>query len=135
MDAALLPAYRATDYRVRLPRGGWATIRINASLPAALHALIDVWPWAFVTAWNPRSRLVPRDANRRAQRELLAALRALPETAAILPACGVGPDGWREPSLFVIGPDTDRLDALMHQHGQNAYVHGHGRDVAMLRLP
>ena len=36
MDERLLAAYLATDYRVRLARGGWASIRIGAPLPAAL---------------------------------------------------------------------------------------------------
>jgi hypothetical protein len=135
MDEALLAAYRATEYRVRLPGGGWAAIRIGAPPPAALRTLIDARPWGFITAWNPYSRPLPRDANRLAQRALLAELRALPDIAAIRAGCGAGPDGWREPSLFVSGARTGALDTLARRYEQNAYVHGHGAAPARLRLP
>jgi hypothetical protein len=134
MDEALLAAYRATAYRVRLARGGWAAIHVDEPPPAALLALIGERPWGFVTAWNPYSQPAPRADNRRAQRGLLAALRAMPETAAVFPACGVGPGGWREPSLFVLGPGTTALDTLAHRYEQNAYVHGYSAAPAQLRL-
>jgi hypothetical protein len=134
MDDALLAAYRATAYRVRLARGGWATIRLEAPLPDALRPLAGPHPWGFITAWNPRSRPTPRPVNRRAQQSLLADLRALPATVALRPGCGAGNDGWREPSLFVVGPDTAALDTLAHRYEQNAYVHGRGAARAQLRL-
>jgi hypothetical protein len=128
-----LPArFQATDYRVRLPRGGWATIRIGEPLPPALRALAGPQPWGFVTAWNPRSQACSRPRNRDAQRRLLAALQASPSTVAIRPALGVGKD-WREPSLFVTGLDTAALDALALRHGQLAYLHGESGDPARLR--
>jgi hypothetical protein len=134
MDDALLAAYRATAYRVRLARGGWATIHPEAPLPDALRPLADAHPWGFITAWHPRSRPTPRPANRRAQRSLLADLRALPATVALRAGCGAGDDGWREPSLFVVGPDTAMLDTLARRYEQNAYVYGHDGSLAQLRL-
>jgi hypothetical protein len=134
MDDALLAAYRRTDYRVRLHRGGWASIRIDTPLPASLQALTGSRPWAVITAWNPRSRMRPREDNRRAQHALLNTLRAQPSTLAIHPACGVGLDGWHEFSLFVIGPSITTLDMLANQYKQNAYAHGHGSEPAHLRL-
>lgn len=134
MDDALLAAYRHTDYRVRLPRGGRASIHIDADLPVSLQALTHLQPWAVITAWNPHSQAHSRADNRHAQHELLNALRTLPDTKAIHPACGVGVDGWHEFSLFVIGLQAPTLDTVANQYGQNAYVCGHGAAPAYLRL-
>lgn len=135
MHDALLAAYRATDYRVRLARGGWAAIRIDQPLPAALQAIAGDRPWGFVTAWNPRSEPTPRPLNKAALRELLTALRALPDADAICPGLGVANDGhWAEPSLWVVGPDMPALDRLALRFGQLGYVHGHGASPASLRL-
>lgn len=132
MDESLRVAFAATEYRVRLTRGGWATIRVDQQLPAALRELVGARRWGFITAWNPRAQLRDRADNRMAQRKLLSALRRLPSAVAIHPAIGVGTN-WREPSLFVIGPDTTALDALADANGQRAYVHGHARGHACLR--
>ena len=134
MDEHLLAAYRTTDYRVRLRRGGWAAIQIGDSLPPALAALAGERHWGFITAWNPRSEAHPRALNRQAQRELLAALRDLPETISIRVGVGVG-QHWHEASLFAVGPEAEALDALARHFGQNAYVHGQGaHGEAALRL-
>lgn len=132
MDESLRRAFEATVYRVRLARGGWAAIRVDQPLPAALSDRVGTRHWGFITAWNPHAQLRDRAENRMAQRKLLIALRQLPSTTAILPAMGVG-TGWREPSLFVIGPDTASLDALSNKYGQRAYVHGHAGGGACLR--
>jgi hypothetical protein len=125
-------AYAATDYRVRLPRGGWATIRIGEPLPPALDELVGKRPWGFITAWNPHGLQRDRHANRIAQRQLMIQLKASPSTAAILPAIGVGSE-WREPSLFVIGPEVAWLDSLARLHEQLAWVHGDDSGMARLR--
>lgn len=123
MDERLLAAYLATEYRVRLPQGRWATIRIGEPLPPALRTLAGDLPWAFITAWNPGSSPRPRAWNRQAQRALLASLRALAEVRAIRAGIGVGAE-WRESSLFVTGAGSAALDALARRHVQHAYVHG-----------
>ncbi|WP_114240034.1 DUF3293 domain-containing protein [Dyella sp. C9] len=134
MDEALLAAFRRTDYRVRLAEGGWASIRIDQPLPPRLLSRLDGRPWAFITAWNPRSERVPRGRNRQAQHRLLAALRELGGGIAIHPALGVAEDGqWREPSLFVVGADTAHVDPLARQFGQHAYVYGTATSPARLR--
>jgi Protein of unknown function (DUF3293) len=130
----LIAAYQATDYRVRLARGGWVSIRIDKPLPLDLLPLVGDNDWGFITAWNPQSQPAPRQSNRHAQHMLLAALRGYPSTVAVRAAIGVGGDGqWREPSLFVVGPDSDQLDPLARRFGQNAYLHGYGAGPAMLR--
>jgi Protein of unknown function (DUF3293) len=160
MDKALLDAFRNTDYLVCLdevdvapahpapalwvpplgapatlahPWAAWASIHIDQPLPESLQTLVGSRSWGFITAWNPRSERCAAEDNLTAQRELLTALRAWPE-AAIYPAIGIGPSGWSEPSLFVIGLETAALDALCHRHEQNAYVHGQGAAAASLRL-
>lgn len=135
MDDALLAAYRATDYRVRLSRGGWCAVRIDQCLPLELQALAGTLPWGFITAWNPRSRIVPRLQNRAAQRTLHATLLAWPATLLIRPGAGVSEDGlWREPGFWVAGLDVSALDALAARFGQFGYVHGKGALPAQLRL-
>lgn len=126
MDERLRAAYLATDYRVRLPQGGVAGLRIGEPPPGALLALTHGAPWAVITAWNPRSQPMPRVWNRNAQRALLADLRACPDVRAIHAAAGVGSDGWREPSLLVIGLPADTTRALCSRHGQHAFVAGAG---------
>ena len=133
MDERLLAAYRDTDYRVRLPTGGTATLRIDEPLPAALHALVMDRPWGFVTAWNPASMPTPRSVNRRAQRRLLAELRTTADTQDIHPAIGVGRQGWREPSLFAVGVTPEALGELCRRHGQLACLVGRGPGEVRLR--
>jgi hypothetical protein len=134
MDDALLAAYRATDYRVRLGCGGWASIQIDHPPPASLSDGVGDHHWGFITAWNPYSRSHGREVNRRAQRNLLRALREQTATVALHAAIGVGSDGWKEPSLFVIGPGPALLDHLAQRFEQNAYVYGRGLAPARLRL-
>lgn len=133
MDEALLQAYRETDYLVCVDLAEWVCIRVDQPLPASLQHRVGVQPWGFITAWNPQSTVCPPADNFLAQRELLAALQVLPD-CVIFPAIGMGASGWHEPSLFVIGADRARLDALGRQHRQIAYVHGEASEPACLRL-
>ena len=133
MDKVLIDAFRATDYLVCLDLVTWASIHVDQPLPVPLQALVGTRSWGFITAWNPLSQECLPEDNLAAQRELLVALRALSE-AVVYPAVGVGPSGWSEPSLFVIGPDLATLDELGQRYRQNAYVHGQGLEVARLRL-
>ncbi len=132
MDEYLREAFRDTSYLVNLDTVSWATIRVDLPLPLELRELVGAQPWGFVTAWNPQARRRATAENLAAQRELLAALQALPGTT-VRPAIGVGNTGWSEPSLFVVGADAAALDPLARRHGQRAYVHGHGGGIARLR--
>jgi hypothetical protein len=131
MDETLLAAYRATIYRVRLARGGWAAIHIGAPLPPELLALVGTDCWSVLTAWNPHSELGSRADNRDAQHRLLSELKTCCE--AIVAAEGVG-SSWREASLFAVGPDTATMDTYARRYRQNAYVHGKAAGPAMLRI-
>lgn len=134
MNEALLAAYRASDYRVRLRHHRWASIRIDHPLPETLRPLVGTQPWGFITAWNPYSQPTSCFTNRQAQHRLLAALRRQSAILVIRAAVGVGQAGWREPSLFVTGADIGVLDTLMRACRQNAYVHGDGVHLARLRV-
>ena len=133
MDKALVDTFRATDYLVCLNEVEWASIRIDQPLPTSLQELVGTRSWGFITAWNPRSEPRSPGDNLSAQRELLATLRAAPETA-IYPAIGVGASGWSDPSLFVIGPEAATMDTYARRYRQNAYVHGKAAGPAMLRI-
>ncbi|SRR6185312_1615877 len=131
-EESVRQAWMETAYRVRLPRGGCAVIRIGEPLPEALHDFLheESEPWGFVTAWNPRARRTSDAFNRARQRELRDAMRA--SNARCRPGAGVGGE-WREPSLFVAGLGFDTLDALARRFGQMAIVRGAGFGVAELR--
>lgn len=130
---ALQWAYARTDYRVRLPAGGAAHLQVGHPLPTEVMALLPdrETPWAFITAWNPRSTPRPRSANRAAQRQLLAALRS-GGAALIRAAEGVGIEGWREASLFAAPVGVAALDRLLEQFDQHAAVAGRGAGVVRL---
>jgi hypothetical protein len=132
MNESLREAFLDTSYMVNLDMVSWATIRIDLPLPAELRELVGSRAWGFITAWNPRASRRAHSENIAAQRELLAALQALPGIA-VRPAIGVGNTGWSEPSLFVVGADAATLDPLARQHGQHAYVQGRGDGPARLR--
>ena len=125
-------AWRETDYRVRLPHGGYASIRCGQPLPAPLLAWLPraTAPWGYITAWNPAGvRLQPRD-NRIRQRRLRDELKA--DRYLYYVGTGVGTNNWREPSLFVPGITYPRLDALAHRFGQLGVVRGTGAGPAEL---
>lgn len=133
MDEELLRAYCRSTYRVRLRSGGAAVIRIGEPLPVALRPLAGDRDWGFLTAWNPGSKPQPPQINRAAQRRLLADLRA-DARLTIHPGSGRGTDGWREPSLWVVGIAPQALERLGARYGQNAWLVGHGAGAAELRL-
>ncbi|UGB39497.1 DUF3293 domain-containing protein [Frateuria soli] len=133
MDEALLKAYRHSAYRVRLGSGGAAVIRIGEPLPVVLRTVAGDRDWGFFTAWNPGSRLQPPAVNRKAERRLLADLRA-DGSLDIHPALGKGVDGWREPSFWVVGISADALERLGNRYGQNAWLFGHGAGAAGLQV-
>lgn len=133
-------AFLDTEYRVRLPQGGCALIRVGAPLPHTLHEQLrdEREPWGFITAWNPLARQIPRAGNRERQCALLTALRE--RGARMRVGAGVGKEAgatqqrWREPSLFAAGLDFDTMDVLGRRFDQAAIVRGIGYGPAELRM-
>ena len=134
MDEALLAEYRASTYVVCVDEIHWPAIHLDKPLPSILQTLVGDHAWAFITAWNPGSIRRPDATNEAAQRELLREFDNHAEAPAILPAIGIGPTGWHEPSLFVVGPEFVVFDALGIAHGQNAYLRGRGKSPACLHV-
>jgi hypothetical protein len=106
-------AYRRTDYEAA---GAVARIGRRSAAMDALLLRLGAREGAFVTAWNPFSRRMPRGRNER----MLARLR---EAARRLPAAeGWGRGrGWAERHLL-IAADPRRAAMLARRFRQNAIV-------------
>lgn len=125
-------AWAETGYRVRLPYGGFSTIRCGQPLPGPLLAMLQRAddPWGYITAWNPAGVRLPLVANRARQRRLCDELKAA--RRRFFCGIGVGPNDWREPSLFVPGMTHAELDAVACRFGQLGVVRGVGTGLAEL---
>ncbi|HJR09864.1 MAG TPA: DUF3293 domain-containing protein [Rhodanobacteraceae bacterium] len=125
-------AWIETDYRVRLPHGGYASIWCGRPLPAPLLALLNRAdaPWGYITAWNPAGVRLPLATNRIRQRRLRDELKG--DRHPRFGGVGVGPSNWREPSLFVPGITYTQLGAMARRFGQLAVVRGMGAEPAEL---
>ena len=131
---ALIAAYRAASYSVRLPGGRRVGLEVGAECPGELNDLLLRTAHSaggLITAWNPLSVQSARSANRLRQRELLAALHAA--RAGVLAGVGSGND-WREPSLAALGVRVDLLDELARHFGQNAILSFRAGEPVRLRL-
>jgi len=119
---ALISAYRAAHYGVRLRGGRRVSLHVGAACPRELAEMLtgeQANIGALITAWNPFSLPVPRRDNRRRQRELLDCLLTL--NAHVLAGVGGGAD-WREPALAAFGVPLGALDALARRFAQNAIL-------------
>ncbi|HKU78253.1 MAG TPA: DUF3293 domain-containing protein [Rhodanobacteraceae bacterium] len=125
-------AWTETDYRVRVPYGGFASIRCGKPLPMPLLAMLRHAddPWGYITAWNPAGVALPLATNKIRQRRLRDELRG--DRHRFIGGIGVGPAGWREPSLFVPGMTHAQLDAMARRFGQLGVVRGIGAGPAEL---
>jgi len=118
-------AYLGTTYHVAAPSGPIA-LRIGIGsrhLDRAL-SLHRARHWAFITACNPRSRVLPRWHNALRQRRLHALVTQLGYLA--WPGAGIGESPyWQpEPSLLVVGIPVAAAVRLGRQFRQNAIVAG-----------
>jgi Protein of unknown function (DUF3293) len=135
LPAALGAAYARTDYDAA---GAVARIgRRSAGVDALLRRLRPGGRrpcGAFVTAWNPRSRLMPRGWNERMLARLRAAAAGLPRAEGWgraqdpipwrgLRRAAAGPPGpgWAEHHLL-LAADSRRVAVLARRFGQHAIV-------------
>jgi hypothetical protein len=129
----LWDAYRRTTYLAHTPDGD---IRINPGRRSpALDRLLKerrLREWAYLTACNPASRRLPEEENVGRQRELVAAVRDL--RLAFLEGEGIGADtDWpAEPSILILGIESDAARALGRRFGQLAIVVGRAGQPARL---
>lgn len=122
--AALWDAYRRAEYVVdTLPpliiRMGTRSARRDR-----LVAAFGQREWAFITAWNPGSKVLGSRANHARHARLLARLDD--EGLTWLSGRGHDPEGkWdAEESVFVIGCSFERAREIGAEFGQNAVVVG-----------
>jgi hypothetical protein len=85
-----------------------------------------------LTAYNPASRKLDKEENVRRQRELIDAVRD--RGLAFLEGEGIGADTrWpAEPSILILGIESDAARALGRQFGQLAIVVGRAGQPARL---
>ncbi len=138
-SGSLLQSYLTTEYRVygAAPMERF-TLRIGVRHPrlATLQHRTHAYCSAFITAWNPHSRIRSDTLNEAAQRRLMRDLRQL--RCKVIRGEGVAADGrWKEPSLLALGLKRNAALRLARRYGQNAVVvcnkHGVPR-LAILRL-
>ena len=123
IDADLAAAYRAARYVVDAPGGPLA---LSVGQPCAgvdaLMRAAGCRSAAFITAWNPWSRLTPDASNAAAQQALESELHAL--GCRLLPGEGHDAAGaWpSERSVLALGLGAVQGLDLARRWGQNAFV-------------
>jgi hypothetical protein len=126
MDQPLLRSYRATVYELASPEG-----IVRASLdgevlddPSALAPLLRT-TFAILTAYNPRSMLLPRRVND--SRQLVLRDLLVLGVYRVEPCVGYEPDKkdsvWREPAWLVHGMDREEAIAFGRVFRQNTVVY------------
>lgn len=125
MEEARLEAYRRTRFVVDTPTGRLC-LRVGRRCVELddLLAGHSVTTWAYVTAFNPGSRLLPAEENSVRQHELERSVAGL--GLASYPGEGIADDSrWPpEPSLLVLGIRRNDAVRLGRQFGQLALVYG-----------
>lgn len=133
LDESLLKAYKQTTYAVPSLK---INIRIGEKCPLLDQLLqkLERRSWCFVTAWNPQSKLLSDEENKKRNHKLREYL--IQSVYIYYDGLGVGDDGqWPpEESFLVIG--INRLEALRiaESWGQNAIVFGMINDKAILEV-
>ena len=126
---SLIEAYKNTKYKVF---GSTITIEIG-KFNQDLNNLIlnhNSNEWAFITAYNPYSKVLTNDENKIRHYEL----KELTENYVTFEGHGVGEDPTWEPelSLFIIGISKVEASKIGKKFEQNAIVYGELNNSAEL---
>lgn len=117
----LIESYKNTKYKVFEPGIIIEIGVLNQDVDDLLieHKLVE---WAFITAYNPYSRVLTDDENKVRHDEL----KELTKDYITFEGHGVGEDPAWEPelSLFVIGITRDEASKIGKKFEQNAIVYG-----------
>jgi len=121
MDHSLVSSYKETTYSV-------PELDINIRFDEEnkkLHQFLEnssKSSWVFITAWNPKSKLLSEKENYKRNRSLKKDLRHWKFYNGI----GIPDENeWSpEKSFFVLGISKSEADRLAKKYGQNAYVYG-----------
>jgi hypothetical protein len=135
MDQQLLRSYFATIYELpcsdgllRVSMDGEAVGELTG-LPPLLQST-----FAILTAYNPRSMLLPRRVNE--QRHLVMRDLLILGCYRVEPCVGFEPDKkdsvWREPAWVAHGMDRDEAIAFGRVFRQNTVVHAAGGRPSLL---
>lgn len=132
ISADLIRAYEAADYWVDFPAG---RIVLKIGQPfAGIDGFVGRSRLAIVTACNPFSEVLGDAENAERQALLIEAV----EAAGLdwFHAAGVDPEEeWTpEPSLAILDPSDQQLDAWLEAFEQNAVVVAECGGLAVLRL-
>jgi hypothetical protein len=122
IPAELVQAYLATDYRVLDEAPFSLRIGQYSRELLELYGRLRVDTAQFLTAWNPLSQLLSDTENELAQGRLVAEVER--HGLAHLPGKGVDLAGeWPgEPSLLILGINSEAADALGRAFRQYAFV-------------
>lgn len=122
IDSATVAAYSAAHYSVLAPEPFVLLVGSVSSGLADLMAAEKASCAAFITAWNPFSRVATTAENTAAQEALRCDLVALGVKS--IPGFGKDLSGlWPgEDSLLVLGLDLERARDLGIKYGQNAIL-------------
>lgn len=118
---ALLEAYKNTKYKIFEPDIIIEIGKSNQDLDSLLLKHNST-QWAFITAYNPYSRVLANDENKMRHDEL----KELTKSYITFEGYGVGEDPTWEPelSLFIIGISKDDASLIGKEFEQNAIVYG-----------
>lgn len=128
MDPLLLASYRETTYWVETPERCFG-LRVDETHPE-FDAFLGSFgtEWAFLTACNPGSRVLPPSQNRRRTDELRRALQGL----AHWPGLGVGDRDWFPEASFCVVLSVSSAVPLARHFEQLAIVAGTVGETAKL---
>jgi len=122
LDAALVQAYRETEYHVCSVPAFVLHVDRESDALRALLAEHRVQGCAFLTAFNPRSEALSEADNKARQRQLLSEL----EHRGLVSVPGVGRhphNGWpEEASVLVLGVTLDQAREFGIRFDQNAVL-------------
>lgn len=122
INEQLIKVYLETHFVVLSDLPFTLIVDEHSSSLVELYRLYDVESAAFITAYNPYSKLLSDEANRARNAHLLCDLNKL--GVKVLFAVGQDATGqWpEEPSLFVLGIEEDAARELGNKYEQNAIV-------------
>jgi len=131
LNKELIESYKATTYFVSSLN---LHIRIDEKNPMLELTLKNqgAKTWAFITAWNPKSRELSLAENQTRNQNLLAQLKS--QGFSTYEGIGIPDDGdWTpEESLFIPCISRQYATELGIQYGQNAIVFGEVGKIAEL---
>ena len=125
IPAEMWESYRRTEYRVGVP------LNLTLWVDQKAEGLPDV-PWAYITAWNPRSVPQTEAVNRKKQSELEMRLNSM-GIRCIFCAASDSTQAWPdEEGVLALGLEREAALELGREFDQNAILVGMGNGLVEL---